>query len=1028
MKNDEQKLILVGDRYELKEQVGSSEVGDSFHAVDHVSKTDVLLTVSDPAAVMNWQSVCERVQSLCQVSCESVTRVLACHQTAVSWLVVTGWDTGKSLREESAERFRNEQRYSMDEIRQVVNELSATIESLHTTTYHGQISLDSIIRLPDGSLKLGAPAWHLPPRTDPRDLVAARRDDQRMLAAVIYELLTGRVPDKTAASAHTIRPGVPKPFSIAIHRALDSSTEKRFRSIAAFQKALVSPGSEIGGKERILTVALCVMAVVAVFGLGWKLWPQPTVATKADFARLLGKIEGERQLAERLDAEITSDAAAARDEIEKWQRELLSAKANDKPLQREYAEQRLAELQPKSEIRILLGDIWSQHRDKASWMTEAAGLLAAAKSHAEDGDLDRAMTELTDTEILWKRISIWRQNAQQAVEISRQTEGSLKQLQSSAAQSADWACAWPVSLLNGLNGRLMEGDGEQALSDARNAAASLPKIDTLLVLRSKVLTADSNVATLDQIQEARVERQKQRELLSEADTCLQSGKFSECDSLLRKIEDALQSVPLIALRSMYQSAQQSVFAHKTEGAMRMIEQLLQISSEREDAVRIKAESLVLRAELHLREGKFSSALDDCQASLAMRPGSSAYVVRASIMNVQREFDAAVAEADAALRIDSSSAEALNQRGFAYYQLRNFSEAMSDFNQALRANPRFADALTNRGLLYLDQAENINAMADFESALQQEPNDFRALAGRANLQRLNGNFAESIRDCDTAIAVQPDFGDALVCRGAARLGLRELDAGVADLKRAIELNASDIAAHVFLATAHNELKEFSQAVSESEAALALDEDCTEARLQRAFGLLGLQKPDAAEVDLDAVLDRSPQLVSALLARAHIRLRNQNPSKAILDFSTVISVDPTCVDAFAGRATANVLLGRFDSAIMDSTEAIKLDDQHIESYRTRAVAHAKLKNHDHVISDCSAAISLNGQFAECFTMRAAAYQEKAEYQKAIEDCTSALKLSPNLAEAFRIRAAARFKTGEKDEATADFNQALRLEEKK
>lgn len=1021
------KQQMLSDRYELCVRLHARAVGEAYRAIDHVDGTEVQLTLLPASMSTDWQDISKRVFCLQQGGGNSCAAVLSCHKTASAAFVTSELVCGKSLRDEVTERSRTERRYSMEEVRQVLDQISKAIEPLHATTFHGQIGLETIIRLPDGSLKLGVPAWHLPEIDDPVALSAAKRDDQRMLAAVIFELLTWTVPDHSSNSIRKYRPGVPLEFSNTIQRALDASPEKRFKSMAAFRNQMLLPTSPVVGKDNLLLVSVFVAAVILVGGLGWKVWPKSNSATRADFARVLGQIESQKEVAEQIDSQIMVDAANAREEIDKWQRELLTAQSSDKPLHREYAEQRLAEIQHMSEIQISLGDIWSQHRNKAAWMTEAAGLLASAKSHAEDGDLDQAMKELTDTEVTWKRFSHWRQNAQQVVEISRRTQAKLAS-QIAGGESSGWAYEFPTTLLNGLNSRLMDDDGESALSDVQNAESSLPVIASLLELRSGVLQEDEKAASLDQIREARVERQKLRELLSQADSSLRTGRFSECESLLKSVQKALQSIPLIALREMYQAAQQSLNAGKNETATRMIDQMLEVVAEQEEANRIKAESLALRADLSSREGKFESALADCEQSLEMLPTSAAYVVRASILNVRGEFEGALTEANAALRIDPNSAEALNQRGFANYQNGDFTTAIADFDQVLSLSPGFADALTNRGLVYLDQADSDKAARDFEAALKIQPSDFQALVGRGCIHRLKGDFASAIQDCDAALNTQPNFGEALVCRGAARLGIGTVEGAITDLKKAIELDSNDIAAHVFLATAYNELKQFDLAVRESELAIDIDHNCTEARLQRALGLVGLKKYVDAEADLSAVLETSPRLALALLARADIRMKDQRPADAIQDFTVVLQDDPKCVDALAGRATANVLLGHFDIAITDCTQVIQLDPKHAQGYRTRAVAHAKLKHSEDVISDCSAAISLNSQSVECFTMRAAAYLEKAELQKAIEDCTSAIQLSPDLVEAWRIRAAARFKAGEKEDATADFNHALRLEEKR
>jgi tetratricopeptide (TPR) repeat protein len=62
----------------------------------------------------------------------------------------------------------------------------------------------------------------------------------------------------------------------------------------------------------------------------------------------------------------------------------------------------------------------------------------------------------------------------------------------------------------------------------------------------------------------------------------------------------------------------------------------------------------------------------------------------------------------------------NNRGLAYYHLRNFSDAIKDYDEAITLNETNAENFFNRGNVYLNQEMFEEAHADFDRAIMLEP--------------------------------------------------------------------------------------------------------------------------------------------------------------------------------------------------------------------------------------------------------------------------------------------------------------------
>jgi tetratricopeptide (TPR) repeat protein len=69
--------------------------------------------------------------------------------------------------------------------------------------------------------------------------------------------------------------------------------------------------------------------------------------------------------------------------------------------------------------------------------------------------------------------------------------------------------------------------------------------------------------------------------------------------------------------------------------------------------------------------------------------------------------------------------AYNNRGLAYYDLKQYQKAIKDYDQAIKQDPDYVAALNNRGNSYYELAEYQQALTNFSQSLQLEPNYAKA---------------------------------------------------------------------------------------------------------------------------------------------------------------------------------------------------------------------------------------------------------------------------------------------------------------
>jgi tetratricopeptide (TPR) repeat protein len=135
--------------------------------------------------------------------------------------------------------------------------------------------------------------------------------------------------------------------------------------------------------------------------------------------------------------------------------------------------------------------------------------------------------------------------------------------------------------------------------------------------------------------------------------------------------------------------------------------------------------------------------------LASGPADSCAAASASAQEGGRVTDAALANCSLAVKYaihDGARAEVLSNRSVLHYARGEYDAALADNTAALKLNDRMAEAIVNRGSIYLVQHRPQAAAANFDRALMFSPAHLekvyfnRALA-REDMGDLNGAYAD-----------------------------------------------------------------------------------------------------------------------------------------------------------------------------------------------------------------------------------------------------------------------------------------------
>jgi tetratricopeptide (TPR) repeat protein len=179
------------------------------------------------------------------------------------------------------------------------------------------------------------------------------------------------------------------------------------------------------------------------------------------------------------------------------------------------------------------------------------------------------------------------------------------------------------------------------------------------------------------------------------------------------------------------------------------------------------------------------------------------------------------------------AEALMRRGNAYFNdKQDYDRAIQDYDAIIRIDPNKALAFNNRGNGYLRKAQYDRALQDFDQALRLDPKFALALVNRAAVHRAKARFDDAIRDCDQAIAINAKFAAAYFGRAASyqEKAAWEFDAylsqeqytdrAIADFDEAIRLDPNNAAALQRRANIHVDKRQYDRAIADYTEAIRL----------------------------------------------------------------------------------------------------------------------------------------------------------------------------------------------------------------
>jgi lipoprotein NlpI len=138
----------------------------------------------------------------------------------------------------------------------------------------------------------------------------------------------------------------------------------------------------------------------------------------------------------------------------------------------------------------------------------------------------------------------------------------------------------------------------------------------------------------------------------------------------------------------------------------------------------------------------------------------------------------------------AQATAHNNRGIAYARTNRNDDALADFDAAIRLNPRYQNAYVSRGDIYHFKGQDEKAITDYDAALKLRAGDEVAYYDRGNSYAALGKHRQAIDDYDAALRLKEDYQPAYFNRGNSYQAIGRFAEAAADYGMAIKYKPDD----------------------------------------------------------------------------------------------------------------------------------------------------------------------------------------------------------------------------------------------
>ncbi len=190
----------------------------------------------------------------------------------------------------------------------------------------------------------------------------------------------------------------------------------------------------------------------------------------------------------------------------------------------------------------------------------------------------------------------------------------------------------------------------------------------------------------------------------------------------------------------------------------------------------------------LADGRLiEEAIAEFEAAIKIDPRSAAARMgRAHWLGHLRRYAESIAEFDRILAMNPKDFVAFDRRGAVNFYKGDEDAALADFNKGIGIFPNYAPTFLQRAILFEKRGDLDRAIADYTKVIALDPKSFVGYMSRGRLFRSRGELPRSLSDFDAAVAIAPMNPDTYRERSRTLIEMGQDERGRADDREADRL--------------------------------------------------------------------------------------------------------------------------------------------------------------------------------------------------------------------------------------------------
>ena len=285
----------------------------------------------------------------------------------------------------------------------------------------------------------------------------------------------------------------------------------------------------------------------------------------------------------------------------------------------------------------------------------------------------------------------------------------------------------------------------------------------------------------------------------------------------------------------------------------------------------------------------------------------------------------------------------------HYAKNDFDSAIADYTAALRLDAGLAVIYGNRSWAYVGKGDSVHALADAEKALDLSPNDPEAVTRKKAVMQALLHDGDATIECKRYL---PSVGMSVTVECAPLSADTKIPAErkSSASAEAVDFNIKEGYAYA-LKGAHDE------AIAAYNKAIDIDPRSAMAFFNRAIAYSQKNELDRAIADYNKTIEIDPNMAAAYAYRGSSYYLKGDSSRALADLNDAIRRDPKQARFYTNRGAVYRDKGDFDRAIADHTKAIELDPKLPNAFYNRGLVYNGKGDRERAVADFQAVLALD-----------------------------------------------------------------------